>query len=150
MIFGTTDFWQHFHDPKAQEEAKSRGITVNEIAFEREVQQGKNIVDAAAATVDSLDAFVLCTLTDSSVISKGKYTFNLHFDSKWKAVEYLKEKYPELWKKTRLLQLGFFASNWKQGQAVPAKQDDGTFKLQMPMGGERKIPVVDPNADTGT
>lgn len=113
------------------------------------MQQGKNIVDAAAATVDTLDRFVLCTLNSSKELSNGKITFNLHFDSKWEAVEYCKRTYPELWAKTSLLQLGVFVTNWKSGQMVPKKQEDGTYKMSLPMSGDAKFPIVDPNADTG-
>ncbi|KAJ4298265.1 hypothetical protein N0V90_006165 [Kalmusia sp. IMI 367209] len=149
VIFGTTDFWQHMSSPSAQSEAAARGITTNEVAYEREIQQGKNIVDAAAATVESLERFVMCTLNESKKWSKGKIDFNLHFDSKWKAVEYCKSTYPNLWAKTSKLQLGYFITNWKSGLALPTKQADGTYKLAMPMGGENKVPMVDPNADTG-
>ncbi|KAF2634589.1 NAD(P)-binding protein [Massarina eburnea CBS 473.64] len=38
VIFGATDFWQHVQDPKAHFETQSRRITVNEVAYEREVQ----------------------------------------------------------------------------------------------------------------
>jgi hypothetical protein len=148
VIFGTTDFWQHIKD--AQTEAEGRNITVNEVAYEREVQQGKNIVDAAAATVDSLDHFILSTLSDSKKWSKGKITFNLHFDAKWKAVEYCKATYPELWKKTSMVQLAHYATNWMSfGMGLPKKNDEGKFVLSMPMSGDAKVPIVDAGADTG-
>lgn len=148
VIFGVTDFWQHMKDPAVHKLAAERNITPNEIAYEREVAQGRSIVDAAAANVETIERFVLSTVNSSKEWSKGKITFNLHFDAKWVAVEYCREKYPELWKKTSLLQLGVFASNWKQGM-VPKKQDDGTYKLSVPMGADRKLPMVDPNEDTG-
>jgi hypothetical protein len=111
------------------------------------VQQGKNLVDAAAAT-SSLTRFILSTVNSSKKLSNGKITWNYHFDSKWEAVEYCKATYPDLWKKTSLLQLGAFASNWKSGQ-VPKKGEDGRYKFQVAMGGDSKVPMVDPNRDTG-
>ncbi|PVI06377.1 NAD(P)-binding protein [Periconia macrospinosa] len=151
VIFGTTDFWGHMQDPSVQEEAKTRGITPNEVSYEREVQQAKNIVDAAAANIATLDRFVMSAINDSKYWSKGKITFNLHFESKWRAIEYLQEKYPALWEKTSLLQVGFYASNWKTtGVSLPKKTDkDGEYVLSMPMGGDSKVAIVDVNGDTG-
>ncbi|CAI6337343.1 unnamed protein product [Periconia digitata] len=152
VVFGTTDFWGLMQDGSVHQEAKTRGITPNEVAYEREVQHAKNIVDAAVANIDTLDRFVLSTLNDSKYWSKGLITFNLHFDAKWVAVEYLKEKYPELWEKTSLLQLGFYASNWKtNGTSLPTKTDTkGEYVLSMPMGGDSKVAISDVNADTGS
>ncbi|KAF1962021.1 NAD(P)-binding protein [Byssothecium circinans] len=151
VIFSTTDFWQHMGSASALTESQSRGVTVNDIAYEREIQQGKNIVDAAASTVATLDRFIMSTLSDARGWSKGAVTFNLHFDAKWKVVEYVKATYPELWAKTSLLQLGLYASNWKipGGLGVPKKVEGGGYVLGMPMGGEKKFPIVDPVADTG-
>jgi hypothetical protein len=148
VVFGVTDFWQHIQDPANHAAAASRNITVNEIAYEKEVEQGRNVVDAAAATA-GLERFVLSTLTSSKKQSNGKIAFNLHFDAKWEAVEYCQSKYPELWEKTSLLQLGMFASNWKSGMGGPKKGEDGKFTMQLAMNADRKVPMVDANKDTG-
>lgn len=149
VIFGTTDFVQHLQDPEliARTERESRPI--NELATERELEQAKKLIDAVAANFDLLDRFVLSTLSDAKGLSKGKIQYNLHFDSKWAAVEYLRDRYPALWAKTSLLQLGIFMSNWKVPFYAPRKQQDGMFKLMLPMSGSREFPIVDPNADTG-
>ncbi|KAG9250041.1 uncharacterized protein F5Z01DRAFT_731162 [Emericellopsis atlantica] len=149
VIFGTTDFVQHLQDPKIIAAAQAENRPVNELATERETEQAKRLIDAAAANVDALDLFVLSTLSDAKGLSQGKIQYNLHFDSKWAAVEYLKATYPALWAKTSLLQLGIFASNWKVPYYTPRKQEDGTFKLSLPMSGDKKFPIIDPNADTG-
>lgn len=149
VIFGVTDFWQHMQNPANHERAKKEGRTVNEVSFDREVQQGKTIVDAAAATVESLDRFVLSTASDSKKWSKGAVTFNLHFDAKWKAVEYLREQYPELAKKTGYVQMGVYATNWKGGLGAPMKQSDGTYKLSLPISGDSKFPIGNPRTDMG-
>jgi hypothetical protein len=73
----------------------------------------------------------------------------LHFDAKAEAVKYLKSTYPELWAKTSLLQLGYYATNWRSFVGTPKKQDDGSFKVSIPIDGDKKIPIVDPAADTG-
>ncbi|KAF2180701.1 NAD(P)-binding protein [Zopfia rhizophila CBS 207.26] len=150
VIFGNTDFWQHMQNPANHERAEKEGRTPNEVAYDCEVEQGKKLVDAVAVNIDTLDRFVLSTLSDTKKWSNGKITFNLHFDAKWQAVEYLKEKYPELAKKTSFLQLGVFASNWKGGMPVPKKQEDGSYVVSLPMAGDAKFPMVDPRTDTGS
>jgi uncharacterized protein YbjT (DUF2867 family) len=113
VIFGVTDFWGVVADPRIQERARAAGRPVNVEAYGVEVQQGRNIVDAANATVDTLDRFVLSTLSATKKWSKGKYSHNFHFDAKWEAVEYVKASYPELAKKTSFLQLALYMTNWK-------------------------------------
>ncbi|PSN73911.1 NAD(P)-binding protein [Corynespora cassiicola Philippines] len=149
-IFGVTDFMGLFADPDTHRRAAEQGRTPNEVAMDREVRQGKNIVDAAAATLGSLDRFVLSTLSETKKWSGGKITFNLHFDGKAAFAEYARERYPELWAKTSLLQMGVFAENWRMGMTVPKKVGEGVFKLQAPQSGERKFPLVDVEADTGS
>lgn len=72
------------------------------------------------ATVEGLELFIWSTLSDAGKWSGGKYKGVLHFDSKAKVVEYVRERYPEVGRKMSLLQLGLFVTNWKWGQgAVP-------------------------------
>ncbi|KAH6721802.1 hypothetical protein BKA61DRAFT_628064 [Leptodontidium sp. MPI-SDFR-AT-0119] len=106
---------------------------------------GANVIFGATGFVQHL----LDSGTTPIRLSHGKIQYNLHFDCKWAAVEYLKENSPELWKKTSLLQLGIFASNWKIPYYTPRKQEDGTYKLSFPMDGEEEFSIIDPNADTG-
>ncbi|KAH7073089.1 hypothetical protein BKA63DRAFT_446388 [Paraphoma chrysanthemicola] len=146
VIFGTTDFVQHLQNPQII--AKGGTRPVNELATEREFEQAKRLIDAAAANISTLDRFILSTLSDCKGLSGGKVQYNLHFDCKWAAVEYLQERYPELWEKTSLLQMGIFASNWKIPYYTPKKQA-GKFKVSLPMSGGKKFPIVDPNSDTG-
>jgi hypothetical protein len=168
-VFGNTDFWVHYQNPAVHDQAKKEGRAANELAYDREVwdlpsdikskrlltacsykqvQQGKNLIDAIAAT-PSIERFISSTLSNTRGVSKGNITHNLHFDAKWTAVEYLKSTYPDLWKKTSLLQLGIFATNWKAGGNRPRKMEDGTFKVSLPMSGDKKLPIIDPTTDTG-
>ncbi|WYZ38081.1 hypothetical protein EsH8_II_001587 [Colletotrichum jinshuiense] len=153
VIFGVTDFWGNTRNPKLQERAAATGIPVNVLAFEAEVQQGRNIVDAANATLDTLDRFVLSTLSATKKWTKGKYSHNYHFDAKWEAVEYLKATYPELAKKTSYLQMALYLTNWKGFAALPMgkpeKQPDGTFVLRLPGNPDGPIAQVDARRDTG-
>jgi hypothetical protein len=93
--------------------------SLREMCYETEVRQGKNIVDAVA-NVDTLELFIWPTLSHASKWSRGKYTGVYHFDSKAAVVDFLNEKYPQVAKRTSLLQMGLFITNWKWGQgAVP-------------------------------
>jgi hypothetical protein len=148
-VFGTTDFWSNFQQSSTHERAAKEGRTPNEVAYDLEVAQGKNLIDAVASTTSSIERFVLSTLSDAKKLSNGKITFNLHFDAKAPTRYYLQDAYPELAKKTSYLQLGSFASNWKGYGQGPKKQDDGTYRMDQAMSGTRKVPMVDPNADTG-
>lgn len=112
-IFSTTDFWGPFYNPATQKLLKE-GQTINEYCYDLELQQGKNIADAAA-TVDGLDRYVVSALCDASKWSKGKYTWNYHFDSKARIVDYIREKYPQLAAKMSVVQLGSYMDNWKSG-----------------------------------
>jgi hypothetical protein len=122
VIYGVTDYWGQTRDPKIQEKAQQSGRLVNIEVYNLEIQQGRNIVDAANATVNTLERFVLSTLTDTKKWSKGKYTHNYHFDAKWTAVAYLNATYPELAKNTSYLQVGLYMTNWtSMGMGAPTK-----------------------------
>lgn len=167
MVFGMTDFWRHLKDPEVHKMAAKRVCSANEIAFEREIAQGKvcmphaynrhraqnsqALIDAVTATLPSLDQFIFSTLSSARVASKGAISFNFHFDSKADMVNYLKTEHPELWAKTSLLTLGCYAGNWKlykERAGRPEKVSDCVFKLCLPMDGHRALPFVEPN-DTG-
>ncbi|OCK74070.1 NAD(P)-binding protein [Lepidopterella palustris CBS 459.81] len=144
-IFGITDFWQQFSIPENHALAAKEGKTINEIAYAAEVAQGHNIVDAAAS-VEGLDRLVLSTLSKSREWSKGKILWNYHFDSKWAAVEYLRERYPEMTKKASFVQPGMFMQNYRM---MARKQEDGSYKVTSPTTAETVIPWFDPMADIG-
>jgi len=112
-IFGVTDFWQQVAVPGNHQKAAETGTSINVIAHDAEVQQGKNIVDAAAAAAieDTLEILVLSVLSDSKKWSHGKITWNYHFDGKWRFIEYLKQTYPSLYKKTSQFHAGFYITN---------------------------------------
>ena len=99
-----------------------------------EVQQGINIIDAAARccakTGAHLERLVYSSLSGAKRVSKGKYTWVYHFDSKASVVEYLAEKaqdgevleYKALLEKTSYLQLGSYMDNWmKNPLLMPQK-----------------------------
>lgn len=119
-IFSVTDFWQPFFVPANRTKAADAGLSINEWAYRNEKQQSQNIFDAAAK-IDTLEHLVYSTLSDATKWSKGKYVHVYHFDSKAHAEYYAQEKYPDLWKKTTRLQVGFYLSNFMQVQFSPKK-----------------------------
>ena len=109
-IFSNTDFWTQFHNPATREKVKP-GQTLNEYCYDFEVQQGKNVADAAA-TVENLDRFILSALSYTKKLSKEKYTHVYHFDAKAAIVEYVREQHPKLAAKMSVVQAGMYMSNW--------------------------------------
>jgi hypothetical protein len=118
------------------------------LRWRRRSSRGKNIVDAAEATKDTLDSLVLSVLTDSPKWSKGKITWNYHFEGKWKIVEYSQKTYPELYKKTSFFQPAFFMTNL-ESQMTPHKISDDAYGIAFPVDGNKKIPMYHPRQDTG-
>lgn len=119
-IFAVTDFWAFVRDPEA---AKAAGKRINEYAYDREVQQGQNIADAAAdpAVLKTLQRFVYSSLSNVRKWSRGKYTLVYHFDSKAQVVEYIKNRHPDLNARTSTVQIGEYADNWRNPALAPHK-----------------------------
>lgn len=128
----------------------------NVIAMEKELVQGKNIIDAAAAVhkEKALHRLVVSTLSDSKTWSKGEIANNLHFDGKAHYCDYLKETYPSLAKATSYVQVGFYLSNsignpfW-----APHKDPENPSEYIIPHGSVPKpnypVPFVNPPHDVG-
>lgn len=150
VIFANTDFWQFVSDPSTYATAEATGKKPNQVAFDREVQQGKNAVDVANH-IDTLDRFIWSTLSDTKKWSNGEFTWNLHFDSKAAVTDYLKETHPALAAKTTYLQVGMYLQNWLMNPALrPHKTANGTFALDLPKDFEEyPAALVDPSQDTG-
>lgn len=113
VIFAVTNFWQFLRDGDTVKIAEQRQIAINEACSEREQSQGRNMVVAAAKTLDSLERFVWSTLSDTKRWTNGRITRNLHFDGKAAVTEYLKASHPELEKKSSYVQVGVYMDNWK-------------------------------------
>ncbi|KAK3618738.1 hypothetical protein LTR56_003421 [Elasticomyces elasticus] len=128
-----------------------QGRKPNEIAMDLEIQQGKNIIHAAAKHLHTLDRLIVSTLSDSEKWSGGQIKWNLHFDGKAKYTQYLKDKFPDLAKKTSYVQMGSYLSNWRAFPFLaPAKQADGSFVHVSSGSPNAKLtPYVDPPNDTG-
>ncbi|KAK5955896.1 hypothetical protein OHC33_003538 [Knufia fluminis] len=149
-IFGVTNFWTLYGDEKIQARAADEGRSANELCFELELQQGKNIFDAAAQT-QGLERLIFSEAPNVSKISDGKYKYVLHFDSKAFAVEYGQQRYPELWARTSLVRLGTYLENFlNQPYLLPEKNEEGVFVFVAPGTKETLLPLVVGGVETGT
>ena len=116
-IFAVTDYWAPFKDPKIREEHATGSNPADSLrrwAFDEEVKQGRNIADAAMATLTSegsLERFIFSSLPSTKKYSKGKYSHIYHFDSKAVIEEYINKTHPELAKRMNVVYVGFYVSN---------------------------------------
>lgn len=80
LIFSVTNYWEPFFRPDYRQRAAQAGISCRHHAYDVELQQGKNIADAAARTVDSLDpnGFVASTLSHARKCSGGAFKERRH------------------------------------------------------------------------
>lgn len=116
LIFSVTDYWEPFFRPDYRQKAAEAGILCTRYAYDVELQQGKNIADAAAQTVDTLDenGLIASTLSHAAKCSDGKFQELYHFDAKADVFpNYVQEKYPKLADKLSCVQTGYFMSSYK-------------------------------------
>ncbi|KAH6714081.1 hypothetical protein BKA61DRAFT_689619 [Leptodontidium sp. MPI-SDFR-AT-0119] len=147
-IFAVSDFWGIYGNPANADKAKP-GQSLNAWAGEYETQQLKAVIDAVAK-VPTLERFILSSLTNVTKWSKGKYTRVYHFDSKAKAADYGREKYPDLWKKTSIFQPGMFLSNYVGNPIMkPVKNAEGTVQFLWNVKANVRIPFIAADEDTG-
>lgn len=116
LIFSVTQYWEPFFRPDCREKAAAQGITCRKYAYNVEYQQGKNIADAAATVVDTLEpnGFLVSTLSHGETCSKGAFKTLYHFDAKADVFpNYVNEKYPALAAKMSCIQTGYFMTSYK-------------------------------------
>ena len=80
---------------------------VGQYVYPLEVQQGKNMADAAA-TVPELERLIWSSLASVKKWSKGKYTQGYHFDTKEDVKVYM-NSLEKLQGKVSCVQMGAFA-----------------------------------------
>lgn len=110
-IFAVTDWMAIYQDPSTHSARLLPDQSVNQYACTLETQQARNVFDVAS-TIPTLERLVFSTLPYVSKKSHGEHTHAYHFDSKAIAVEYLQSTYPELWRKTSLIELGAYLENY--------------------------------------
>ncbi|PVI03017.1 NAD(P)-binding protein [Periconia macrospinosa] len=152
-IFSVTQYWEPFMRPDCRQKAKEQGITCRKFAYDVEYQHGKNITDAAATTVESLDAngFLVSTLSHAGKCSKGAYTDLYHFDSKADIYPaYVEEKYPDLAAKMSCIHTGYFFTSFNiLPNSYFGKLPDGSIQMAFTTAPDRLLPHFDPVGDTG-
>lgn len=148
VVFSVTNFWGIHSDPEHQAKAKP-GQNLIDLSYAVEVQQGKNVFDAAAK-VKSLDRLIFSGLSHAAKWSKGKYKHVLHYDSKAVAAEYGQKTHPELWKKTSIIQIGFYLENFLKSPVPFNRRDkDGVVRFLGFLRGETLLPLIATGKDTG-
>jgi hypothetical protein len=175
VIFSVTQYWEAFF--VGRPEAAKQGISCREYAYHVELRQSRNIADAAATVVDSLDdnGFLVSTLSHAEKCSKGKFKDLYHFDGKAEIFPYyVQEKYPKLAAKMSCIHTGFFTTSHKILPSTyfrrvsflffcsdsgshgllttppPHQHPDDTFEMRFACKPETVVPHLDVNHDTGT
>lgn len=127
IIFGVTDFWTIFQDPNSQQKKKIDQELV-QYCFEVELQQAKNLADAAAM-VPGLNRFVFSSMADAKKWSNGKFDRLFHMDSKAHAVNYM-QTLPGLKNKFTQVQAPiYFQLPWQWGLPTTPKRVGLCLKL---------------------
>lgn len=117
--------------------------------MEREVAQGKNIVNAAAG-VDTLEHFVWSTLPSASTVSAGKIPVP-HMDGKAQVDDYILKSLPILARKTTFYWGGFYAENVTYPPYSPSLLPSaGKYVWVQPVAPSTLVPMVgDHTINTG-
>ncbi|KAH7309665.1 hypothetical protein B0I35DRAFT_359044 [Stachybotrys elegans] len=152
VIFSVTNFWEPFFRPDCREAAKEKGIDCRRYAYEVEYAQGKNIADAAATAVDTLDenGFLVSTLSHAAKCSGGKYKDLYHYDAKADIFpDYVNDKYPALSAKMSSIHTGYFYTSYNILPNSYFGKADGTFEMTFTTTPDKVQPHLDPVGDMG-
>lgn len=124
--------------------------TMYDGAMEREVRQGMNIADAAAAAAVPLEHFVWSTLPSASTVSRGKVSVP-HMDGKARVDEYIISSLPGLAAKTTFYWGGFYAENVTYPNFRPGFLDSAAKHVWVqPVAATTVVPMVgDHHVNTG-
>ena len=151
VVFSNTDFFGHLFAAIASNDITG-GRTPNEYAFDREVEQGINIAEAAASpeVLKTLKRFVLSSLSDTRKWSNGKYTYAYHNNAKAEMIRVIQKRMPELAQRMSTVQIGHYVTNWRASPLMaPQKQPDGSFVVQRTFSPTYRMPYVVAHEDTG-
>ena len=150
-IFSNTDFFGHLGDALISPEI-TKGRTPNQYAYDRQVEQSLNIARAAASTstLETLERFVLSSLSEARKLSKGKYTKIYHNDCKAEMIQLIQDQFPALAERMNFVQVGHYVRNWQISPALrPQKQADGSFQVRRTFSPEYQMPFIVTHEDTG-
>ncbi|ORY30795.1 hscarg protein [Naematelia encephala] len=122
-VFAVTDYW-------------------NTLSKDVEIQQGKNIADAAKTT--GVEHFIFSTLINATKATGGKLSGIEHFDSKATVTDYV----ISLGLPATFWLPGYYMSNLP-GQGLRKDESTGKYVLSTPNKPESKFPLIDIVNDTG-
>ncbi|KAI1273129.1 hypothetical protein F5Y07DRAFT_411926 [Xylaria sp. FL0933] len=142
-IFLNTDFWAAY---RASALAGDNPEKSSKIAYETELQHGKNAVSAAAG-VSTLERLIYSALGPMNAASKGKYPTSYHWETKAAIVEHIKNEQPELYRKTSFIYLGGYATN--PFLMPKPKPESGEYVMVVPCSGKTRFPIIDETKSTG-
>ncbi|QIX00361.1 hypothetical protein AMS68_005878 [Peltaster fructicola] len=148
-VFATTDSNRTIYSAISKPEILPQGHSPRSYAYELEIQQGKNLLQAAAAST-TLRVLVWSSLTSPKKWSHGRYTKVSMWDAKEEIADMLAAD-SGIRDKLRILVLGFFTTNALAVPELyaPRKARDGVYELALPMSGDTAVPIADLEADTG-
>ncbi|RDW58315.1 hypothetical protein BP5796_12245 [Coleophoma crateriformis] len=122
-VFAVTNYWE-------------------KLDMELEIQQGKNLADAAIAT--GIQHFIWSSLKNVTEITKGALPNVYHFDSKAKVEEYIRStSLPATY-----MMPGFYMSNFP-GRNLRPSPPDNAWTLAMPLPATATVPLIATIEDTG-
>ncbi|KAK7419787.1 hypothetical protein QQX98_003159 [Neonectria punicea] len=146
VIFSVTNYWEPFFRPDYRQKTEELGISCRKLASDAEYQQGKNVADAAAATVDA-NGFLVSTLSHAGKCSQGAFTELYHFDAKVDIFPiYVQDKYPELASKMSCVQTGFFFTSFNT--SCPT-HTSASFQMAFTASPDKPVPHLVPVGDMG-
>ncbi|KAI8932487.1 hypothetical protein NX059_010671 [Plenodomus lindquistii] len=146
-IFAVTDFYRHLDEHSTRTLADVRRRTVEEIAGSRELREGQAIVDAAAK-MTGLQCLVLSTLLKVDAAAAGEEKRGLQqFKSKAAALDYLKERHPDLAASTRVLIPALYMEDWTM---FLRRTEGDSFTFGTTLSPNSPIPWTNITKDMGT
>lgn len=151
-IYSNVDFFTHLFHALGQPDIIPAGKNALTHAYDREVEQGVNIAEAAEdpSVLKTLERFIVSALSNATKWSGGKYTTVYHFDSKTEILRQARERCPGVAAKISTVQMGHYVENWRAvAKMAPQKQADGSFLLSRPSPPTYKMPLVVAERDAG-
>ncbi|KAF7342140.1 NmrA domain-containing protein [Mycena venus] len=124
FAFLVTNFWEH-------------------VDFDRELAEGKLLIDAAKA--GGVSGIVWSGLPSLSKISGGKFPHAWHYESKALVTEYGRQSGVPFVD----VQTGMYETNFLNSPFAPSKQADGSFVVAFPVKPTTVLPVLDAVRDYG-
>ncbi|KAH8894519.1 NAD(P)-binding protein [Thozetella sp. PMI_491] len=142
-IFLNTEFRETYHPLVASGLAPE---TCSQMAFDKEVSDGKNAADVAAG-IPTLERLIISSLPSLRDVGKGKDTRSLHPEAKAAIVKYIEDEKPELAGKMSILYLGIYATHRILHPALDP--ESGHYIAMTPCSPQAMMAIVDAAAVTG-